>query len=122
MAKIMPKQSLIDTLPEGCIAWDGFDSCAIGLAERCGSGPLVIYDFDAMVQLRVDRDGLSLDDAAEYIEFNIIGAYVGENTPYIMTERLNVDDETDIAGADNQAQARGGEQHQEPGADPSGES
>ena len=30
------------------------------------------------------RDGMNYDDAEEYIEFNCIGAYIGEQTPIIV--------------------------------------
>jgi hypothetical protein len=29
----------------------------------------------------MDRDGMSHDEAIEYLEFNTVGAWCGENTP-----------------------------------------
>ena len=37
---------------------------------------------------------MSLDDAVDYMEFNVVGAYVGETTPIFMTEYEKFDDET----------------------------
>jgi hypothetical protein len=30
------------------------------------------------------RDGMDYDEASEYIDFNCVGAYVGEQTPIIV--------------------------------------
>lgn len=60
---------------------DGFDAAIIGSAERCGSPTMIAYDWDACVQILQDRDGMTLDDAIEFMEFNVLGAYVGDGTP-----------------------------------------
>jgi len=41
-----------------------------------------------MVRICMWRDGMSDDEAVEYIEYNCIGAWVGEQTPYIL-RKLN---------------------------------
>ncbi len=60
---------------------DGFDAAIIGSAERCGSPNMIAYDWDACVQILQDRDGMTLDDAIEFMEFNVLGSYVGDDTP-----------------------------------------
>jgi hypothetical protein len=37
-----------------------------------------------MIQTLMQRDGMTYDEADEYIEFNCIGAWVGEQTPIIV--------------------------------------
>jgi hypothetical protein len=32
----------------------------------------------------MDNDDLSYDDAVEYVDFNVVGAWVGEQTPIIV--------------------------------------
>lgn len=62
---------------------DGFDDAIIGLEPLSGK---VIYDIDTMVQVLVTQEELTLEDAVEYLDFNVLNAYVGENTPiYIQT-------------------------------------
>jgi hypothetical protein len=62
---------------------DGFDDAIIGLEPLSGK---VIYDIDMMVQVLVTQEELTLEDAVEYLDFNVLNAYVGENTPiYIQT-------------------------------------
>ena len=36
-----------------------------------------------MVELLVQRDSMTVDEAFEFIDFNIIGAYIGIDTPVI---------------------------------------
>ncbi len=61
-----------------------FDSCILGVAERCGLGPVVVYDTDKIIAALVN-EGLSEEDALDHFGFNIIGAYVGERTPVYLT-------------------------------------
>ena len=61
---------------------DGFDTCVIGLGSRIGMPiPILVYDYEKCAQLLVDRDGMTIEEAYEYMEFNVLGAWVGEGTP-----------------------------------------
>ena len=71
---------------------DGFDGALFGISsvwQRAEGGgatrvDTLIYDGDKIVETLVLNSGLSHDEAVEYIDYNIIGAYVGENTPIIV--------------------------------------
>lgn len=56
------------------------------------SGPCAVYDYQLLVQLFVERDGMTEEDAIEYIDFNILGAYVGERTPFLLIQEPLLDD------------------------------
>lgn len=61
---------------------DGFDDAIIGVEPLSGK---VIYDIDRMVQV-LNEEGLSTEEAIEYLDYNVLNAYVGEQTPiYIQT-------------------------------------
>lgn len=62
--------------------WDGFDEALVGLVVRCGSEPLAVYDRDVM--LKTLSKQMSLEDAVEYLDFNIAGAHIGPLTPMIL--------------------------------------
>lgn len=62
-----------------------FDTCILGVAERCGLGPVVLYDADKVIQALVD-EGMPEDDALEHFYHNIVGAYMGEKTPLFYTK------------------------------------
>ena len=59
---------------------DGFDDAIIGL-DTSGDVFRVIYDREKMIDILRDRDRMDLDEAIDYLEYNVWGAYVGEGTP-----------------------------------------
>ena len=68
---------------------DGFDEAIVGMAERINLGPVVAYDVDKMLEIMVKRDGMTYEEAMEYFDYNILGAWMGDNTPvYIQTYRI----------------------------------
>lgn len=59
----------------------GLDDAIIGVGQRCGHVNVIVYDSQKIVDILVERDGMDREEAWEYFEFNILGAYVGESTP-----------------------------------------
>ena len=67
--------------------YDGFDEAIIGPASIWRSNSMVsvlVYDAELMRKILMNRDGMSAEDAREFIEFNIEGAYIGEDTPVLV--------------------------------------
>jgi hypothetical protein len=63
---------------------DGFDEALLGYAQRVGQPAIAIYDREKCIELLVKRDGLSPEEADEHFEFNVVGAWVGEQTPFFL--------------------------------------
>jgi hypothetical protein len=66
---------------------DGHDDAIIGPALIWRNNTMVsvlVYDAEVIRNTLVKRDAMDFDDAREYIEFNIEGAYVGEGTPVLV--------------------------------------
>ena len=81
----MSREEIEEINPEALLC-DGFDEAIIGMAERIPLGPIVAYDVDKMLKIMVERDGMTYEEAMEYFGYNILGAWMGENTPvYIQT-------------------------------------
>jgi len=59
---------------------DGYDDCIIGISHRFGREPIVAYDYGKVID-KLMLDGMSIEEAIEYFEFNQLGSYVGEHTP-----------------------------------------
>ena len=59
---------------------DGFDAALIGTGERCGQPTLAVYDREKCIEV-LQGQGMSYDAAQEYFDFNVVGAWVGEQTP-----------------------------------------
>ena len=70
-----------------CLFADGFDDAVIGLG-CCFNSYKVIYDKKKVVEI-LCKD-MNYDEAIEYFEFNIIGAYVGEETPVFLEDLTNL--------------------------------
>jgi hypothetical protein len=67
---------------------DGFDEAILGV---CWTGILVskiVYSASKMVQILVDRDGMTHEEASEYLAFNTFGSYVGERTPIYVDDTI----------------------------------
>ena len=62
-----------------CETADGFDRALVGIT--CGSNPVAVYDINKMVGVLVEDDDMTPEDAMDYIQYNCVGAYIGEKTP-----------------------------------------
>lgn len=60
---------------------DGFDDCVLGYDYNWDGVIRLIYSVDKIIKKLVRRDKMDIDEAIEYFEFNMRGAYVGEKTP-----------------------------------------
>lgn len=69
----------------------GYASACIGMGEvwqrslhSAGERyPTYIYSGPAIIKILMDRDGMSLRDAYEFLDSQIVGAYMGPQTPII---------------------------------------
>jgi len=59
---------------------DGFDEAIIGVGNRCGQLDILAYDVNKCVKILMDQ-GMTEEEAIDYFEFNVVGAYVGTGTP-----------------------------------------
>ena len=73
-----------DINPDAVFA-DGFDAAIIGYDANC----TVVYDYDKCMKILMERDSMTEHEAHEYMEFNVVSAYVGDFTP-IFIHRLDV--------------------------------
>jgi|TARA_R100000687_G_C6311252_1_gene100542 hypothetical protein len=81
----MDVRDLISEWNEEALMADGFDEAILGISQRVGMEDVVAYDRDKCISVLMDRDGMSQEDAVEYFEFNVAGAYMGENTPVFIS-------------------------------------
>ena len=58
---------------------DGFDDAILGISTRIGDDNLIAYDYDKCIEIL--QKEMSYEEAVEYMEFNVVGSYVGEGTP-----------------------------------------
>lgn len=65
---------------------DGYDDCIIGVAKEGGRYLLAYSEQKIIDRLRSDNE-MEYEEAVEYYEFNIAGAYMGDGTPVIVDLR-----------------------------------
>jgi len=73
----------ISEINEDALFADGFEEALIGVCYRFGTNPLATYNKEKIFEILM-RDGMNYDEAVEYFEYNIIGSWVGENTPVFL--------------------------------------
>lgn len=76
----MSLEDLIEMNPDALTA-DGFEDAVIGYTVSTPHPHVVVYDVDKCIKILMDRDGMSFEEADEYLSFNTLCCYVGENTP-----------------------------------------
>ena len=75
------KQAIEATNPDAMLV-DGHDHALAGYDTQGRA----IYFADAIIDTLMNRDGMTHEEAIEFFDFNIAGAYVGEYTPIYMYE------------------------------------
>ena len=73
-------QFINEGYPDVLIA-DGFDKAIMGIVERSGMNPVVLYNKNKCIDIMVKRDGMTESEAIEFYYYNIVGAHMGDNTP-----------------------------------------
>ena len=79
------KRQYLAEIDEELLCADGFDDAIIGICERATSSNIVAYDRDRCIEILVERDGMTREEAVEYFEFNVAGAWMGERTPVFIS-------------------------------------
>jgi hypothetical protein len=72
------KRSFIGDVNSEALFADGFDEAIMGYDA---DGYRVVYDYDKCMKILQERDGMTPSESHEFMEFNVVGAYVGDFTP-----------------------------------------
>lgn len=80
---VVMMMDISDLNPEALFA-DGFEAALVGYVTQ-GNKILAAYGEEACINILMNRDGMTWDEAREHFDFNVAGAYVGENTPVFLT-------------------------------------
>ena len=85
------RDALCDMGHEDALLFDGpdYDEAIVGVTDE----GQVVYDYDKMVQILVERDGYEEMEAIEWIEYNTIRALPYFENPPIVMNRLRLEEE-----------------------------
>ena len=84
----MMRQEGMDYLSEetpAALLADGFEDAIIGLCEVFNRPLLAAYDRSKCIDILMERDGMTGEEAEEYFSFNVSGAWHGDGTPVYVT-------------------------------------
>lgn len=80
----MSPEHIIDLMKEindEALTMDGFHGAIVGIVERFGMPSIFLYDWQKCIDILMQDGMASAEEAEEYLEFNCLGAWLGEGTP-----------------------------------------
>lgn len=76
---MIDKEQLMEILAdEECLTADGFEDALVGCTY--GANVVAVYDINKMIEVLIE-EGMEYEDAIEFLDYNVVGAYVGDKTP-----------------------------------------
>jgi len=63
---------------------DGFEKAFIGVIRRVGKPAIFVYDYQKCVGILLTQGIPTEEEAIEWMEHNVVGAWMGEGTPGFM--------------------------------------
>jgi hypothetical protein len=62
---------------------DGFEDALIGLGWQ-HTKLIAVYDYNKCVEILIHDQEMTHEEAIEWMEYNVVGSYVGEYTPIFL--------------------------------------
>ena len=90
------REKLVEHFSNDLLFADSFDNAIVGVAVGNDSGR-VVYDAKQMVDILVQKENMSREEAWEFLEFNTFCAYVGERTPIYVNLEMRDGSEEELA-------------------------
>ena len=83
-------EQIVEWYPdEELMSADGFEDCLLGVAyNKFTSTHNLVYSRTKCIAVLVARDGMTFEEAVEYFDFNVEGAYMGEKTPIWVDDEM----------------------------------
>lgn len=78
---------------------DVYDSCVVDITDnpdddwpRQTPAWVAVYDGEAVIEATSQANGSSLEEAAEHVGYNMVGAWLGEGTPAFKWEDWDLEE------------------------------
>ena len=79
----------IDEYAEGAILLDGLDGAIIGIVEEFGNCRRILYSKQIILDILQERDSMTMGEAEEFYDFNIIGLHAGDQNAVFLDLFVN---------------------------------
>lgn len=76
------REQIEEQLEEGTVLLDGYDEAYVGMSHEGQA----VYDYEKMIDVLRERDGMTDEEAIEWIEYNTVRSlcYLPRPTPIIL--------------------------------------
>ena len=71
---------------EKLVKANGLEDAIIGVGSRMNMPDVLIYSYNKCVKIFMEKEGWTHEEAVEWMDFNVVGAWVGETTPIFVHE------------------------------------
>jgi hypothetical protein len=82
------RKAIGEEYPEVLVLPSEYDSALLGMVSRANGLEVACYDYHKVIHVLEKRHGMTNEDAIEYFEFNILGAYMGAYTPCFLNNNF----------------------------------
>jgi len=88
-------EQIVEWYPdEELLSADGFEDCVIGVCyDMHVSAHRLVYSRSKCIEVLITRDKMSKEEADEFFDFNVEGAFVGRKTPIYVDDFMFYGDE-----------------------------
>lgn len=76
----------INERAEGAIILDGLDDAILGIVEEFGNEYRILYSKSKIIEILVNRDDMTEEDAIEFYDYNILGLYASPQNPIFLED------------------------------------
>ena len=65
---------------------NGLEDAIIGVGSRINMPDVLIYSYNKCVKIFMEKEGWTHEEAIEWMDYNVVGAWVGDTTPIFVHE------------------------------------
>ena len=65
---------------------NGLEDAIIGVGSRMNMPDVLIYSYNKCVKIFMEKEGWTHEEAIELMDYNVVGAWVGDTTPIFVHE------------------------------------
>ena len=84
-------QAARSEVADGALLADGFEDALIGYGYQFNY-PIAVYSRKGCIDILMNDGIMDYEEATEYFDFNVAGAYVGESTPVFLDDEYDLNE------------------------------
>jgi hypothetical protein len=81
----------LDEYAEGAILLYDLEDAIIGIVEEFGNGRRVLYSKSKILSILCERDLMTMGEAEEFYDYNILGLYAGEQNAVFLDTEITIE-------------------------------